>query len=134
MAKETTYKGIIGDWQRLAGAMLSNAAELGHLEASRLLLEQLLARALEILERQASLRAAKQEATRELQEVIASGQRLTIMLRQGLKQHYGPGAEKLTHFDLQPFRGRKRKTAQEPEVPTPTPTDPTEKPSAAPLR
>lgn len=134
MAKETTYKGILGDWQRLATALLTNAAELGHLEASRLMLEQLLARALEISERQASLRAAKQEATRELQEVLASGQRLTIMLRQGLKQFYGPRAEKLTHFDVQPFRGRKPKPAEGPEVPTPDPTAPAGKPPADPLR
>jgi hypothetical protein len=129
MAKETTYKGIWGDWQRLIAALLANAAELVHLEASRLLLEQLLARALEISERQAGLRAAKQEATRELQEIIASGQRLSIMLRQGVKQHYGPGSEKLTHFDVQPSRRRRRKPAEEPEVPTPVPTDPAGNPA-----
>jgi uncharacterized protein (DUF1778 family) len=128
MAKETTYKGILGDWQRLIAALLANAAELVHLEASRLMLEQLLARALEISERQAGLRAAKQEATRELQEIIASGQRLTSILRLGAKHHYGPGSEKLTHFDVQPFRGRKRKPAEQPEVPTPAPTDPAQTP------
>ena len=34
-----------------------------------------------------------------------------------VKQHYGPSAEKLVEFDLQPFRGRKPKPA--PETPSP---------------
>lgn len=31
------------------------------------------------------------------------------MLRASVKEHYGPKAEKLTEFGVQPFRGRKLK-------------------------
>jgi hypothetical protein len=126
MARETTYKGILGEWRRFIEALLTSGVELGHLGASRELLEQLLARAEEVAERQASLRAAKQEATRELQEILANGQRLLTMLRFGLKQHYGPHSDKLTHFGMQPFRRRRPAAVVEEPAPTaqPAPFEP----------
>jgi hypothetical protein len=51
--------------------------------------------------------------------VLTEGSRLTSLLRQALKEHYGIRSEKLDEFGLQPFRGRKAKPA--PETPQPAP-------------
>ena len=48
-------------------------------------------------------------ASKELQALIADGQRVAVLLRKGLKQQFGPKAEQLTAFKVQPFRGRKAK-------------------------
>lgn len=86
--------------------LLANILELGHLEPFRLKLEALLARAVEIIGRQADEKARKQESSRQLKEVMKEGQRLAALLRQSVKEHYGPTSEKLTGLGVQPFRGR----------------------------
>ncbi len=120
-SKETTYAGMLGDWQRLLGYLTANAAELGHLEASRTKLDGILSAIHEVGQRQAALAASKQEASKQLKALIGDGQRVATVLRVSLRDHYGPRAEKLVEFGLQPFRRRKTKQAA-PEVPeSPTP-------------
>ena len=123
MAKETTYAGKLGDWRRFLAALDANVTELPHLEMSRAKLTALLNQAVAINADQAARRAAKQEASKELLRLIIDGQRLANFLRKGVQEHYGPRAEKLSEFGLQPFRGLKRKTA--PDEPIPDPTTPT---------
>lgn len=120
MNRETTYKGILGDWEQLNKMLSENSAELPHLEMSRLKLEELLRQGLEVAARQSALRAEKQEASRQIRGLIADGQRLVSVLRLAVKEHYGPRAEKLVAFGVQPFRGRKPKDKQ----PTPPPAEP----------
>lgn len=120
MAKQTTYDGILGDLQRLSVSLSANTQDLAHLDASRLKLEALLARAIEISKEQASLRAGKQEMSRQIRQVTSDGQRLANALRVSIKEHYGPRAEKLVEFGVQPFRGRTRKAKPEdPDFPLP---------------
>jgi hypothetical protein len=114
MGNETTYVGRLGEWQQLLIALLASIVELAHLEVPRAKLEALLARALEITKLQADQKAAKQQTSQELKGVMAEGQRLANMLRTTLKEHYGPRAEKLTSFGVQPFRGRAAKAKTEP--------------------
>jgi hypothetical protein len=116
---ETTYAGKLGDWQRILTPLAANAADLPHLEMPRAQLATLLAQAVDIKQQQAAGRAVKETASLQLQSMIVDGQRLAALLRQAVKQHYGPRSPKLTEFNLQPFRGR----TQTP-VPTPTPTPP----------
>lgn len=52
------------------------------------------------------------------------GRKLANFLRNGVRQHFGNRAEKLTEFDLKPLRTRARKPAVGPEVKPPTPTPP----------
>ena len=61
----------------------------------------------------------EQEASQELQAIFAEGQRLVTGLRKLIKNHYGISSEKLAEFDIQPYRGRKRKVApvEIPEIP-----------------
>jgi hypothetical protein len=117
--RETTAAGKIGEWQRLLAPLDANAEELKHLEVPRTRLAAMAAHATALKQQQAAQRAAKQEASKQLLEMLNEGGRLTTLLRQALKQHYGIRSEKLAEFGLQPFRGRKQ-----PEPSTPTPATP----------
>ena len=115
MTKETTYSGILGSWQRTLNVFTANTGDLGHLETSRVKLEGILQRAQEIAKQQAALTASRQEQSQQLKALIQEGQRVMSVLRVSLKDHYGPRAEKLAEFGIQPFRGRKPKPQAEPE-------------------
>jgi len=120
MAKETTYRGMWGDWQSLAAKLEVNKEELGHLETLRLKLVALVTQAMGISQQQDAMRASKQEFSKQLRKIAAEGNRLAALLRAGVKEHYGIREEKIAEFGLQPFRGRKAKTAPEgPETPKP---------------
>lgn len=106
MSHERTYSGILGTWQRLLAALLG-LPELAHLEAIRAKLAMIADRVIETSRQQADLAANKQELSRSLRADIDNGERLATMLRKGVREHYGPRAEKLTAFGLLPFRGRK---------------------------
>ena len=118
MQKETTYTGILGEWQRLETALEINAGEVPHLDASRTMLTEILDKAQALAQEQAALAAEKQRITQELKLSISDGQRLATMLRQGLKQYYGIRSEKLTEFGLKPYRGL---TGRKEPVPPPPP-------------
>jgi hypothetical protein len=124
MAREPKYGVTFNGWERLAVRLEANAAELAHLEAPRQKLLAMLAQVRELSTQQAALAAGKQETTRRLQALIADGRKLATFLRTGVREHYGNRAEKLIEFDLQPFRGRPRVTAEPtkaPEPPAPAP-------------
>lgn len=121
MAREKKYVGIVGDLQRLLGAMEANREQLPQLEPFRQKLAGILAQALEVLQQQAALKASKQESSKRLQRLLSEGQRLANLVRTGVKEHYGIREEKVTEFGLQPFRGRKVKAVTEKPTPTPAP-------------
>ncbi len=118
MQPETTYRGILGDLERLNTALIANAAELPQLEGVRGQLEQLLNLARGVAQEQAALVAQKQDASLRLAKLLGNGQRVATAARKLLKAHYGLNAEKLAEFGVQPFRGRIRRKAA-PETPTP---------------
>jgi hypothetical protein len=95
--------------------MRANSADLPHLEISMARLDALLAQGLNLSKEQAVFQAGKQESTQQLQTVLVEGTRLATLLRNALKQHYGPTSEKLAEFGLKPFRGRKARQAPEPD-------------------
>ncbi|HEV7517566.1 MAG TPA: hypothetical protein VGR07_14800 [Thermoanaerobaculia bacterium] len=123
--KETTYAGKLGDWQRLLAPIEANATDLTHLEVPRVKLASLLSQAVALKKEQTARRAAKQDSSQQLQTMLVDGQRLAALLRQAIKQHYGPRSEKLAEFNLQPFRGRVKAKA------TPTSTTPASSTSSA---
>lgn len=98
---------IYGGWIGLAAGLEANEADLPHLDTQRQKLTEVMAKAQELLARQAAQAAAKQETTKQLQELIDQGLKLATFLRAGVKQHYGTRSEKLVEFHLQPFRGRR---------------------------
>jgi hypothetical protein len=127
--RETTHAGKTGDWYDMLQALAANAADLPHLEVPRTQLASLFSQVGEIKKQQASSRVVKQSSSQQLQAMIADGQRLVALLRQAVKQHYGPRSEKLHEFKLKPFRGLVRGTKSTPQKPTPTP-EPTPSPAA----
>jgi hypothetical protein len=116
VARETTYAGKFGDWQRLLEPLLANAADLAHLQMSRDKLSALAAQGVSLTREQAVHQASKQQVTRRLQSLVVDADRLVTLLRQAVKEHYGIRSEKLTEFGLQPFRGRPR-TPRPPALP-----------------
>ncbi len=125
--RETTAAGKIGDWQRLLLPLVANDDDLKHLEVPRTQLATMMTQATDLKQQQAAQRAAKQAASKQLQETLTEGVRLANLLRQAVKQHYGIRSEKLTEFGLQPFRGRKQ-----PDPSTPPPVPQPETPIATP--
>jgi len=124
MAGRTLFDEMVGGWKRLHGLIEANKAELPQLEPFLAKLGTLLDQAHEVASRQNAMRAAKQEASKEVQKLSAQGNRLTALLRAALKEHYGITEEKLTEFDLQPFRGRAPKKKKDPGQPQPPTTSP----------
>ena len=119
--KETTQAGVMGSLQKFQGKLEANSADLLHLEVPRAQLRAMLTRFEELSKQQGAMRASKQEASKEIKTIVDSAQQLGSGLRAMVKIHYGRRSEKLTEFDLQPFRGRKAK-APVPETPgTPAP-------------
>jgi hypothetical protein len=124
MPRESKYVGVVGDLQRLLGALEANREELPQVEPFRQKLAGILAHALEVLQQQAALKAGKQESSKRLRQLLGDGQRLATLARTAVKEHYGVREEKVTEFGLQPFRGRKVKAVIEKPVPTPSPPPP----------
>ena len=125
--RETTHAGKLGDWQRILAPLAANAADLAHLEVPRAKLAALLVEAVDLKKQQAASQATKEMSSQQLQAMIVDGQRLAALLRQAVKQHYGPRSPKLSEFNLQPFRGRPKSAKT---TPTPTPPAP-ESPAAS---
>ena len=111
---ETTYAGMLGDWDRWAAALTANELELGHLQVPKEQLISLALRGKALIQQQSELTAAKQDASKELKVTLVEGQRLVTLLRVAVRQHYGIDSEKLAEFGMQPFRGLRRRKAEEP--------------------
>jgi hypothetical protein len=62
--------------------------------------------------------ARKQEATREIQELLPELRKEGRVVRLGLKFELGTRSEELVRFGMKPFRGRKRrkKSAETPDA------------------
>lgn len=108
---ERTRSGRLEEWQRLLEALQANRSDLEHLATQSQQLGILLSRAEDLLQSQAALEAGRKEATQRLVAILADCQRLATALRFSLKHHYGPTAEKLTDFGIQPVQGRRKKPA-----------------------
>lgn len=122
MSNETTQLGQKGEWQELITS-LENNQELAYLTTQKDRLSGLLAQAVEITHQQNALAAQKQELSRQLQTIMAEGQRTATVLRKSIAAHYGIRSEKLAEFGMQPFRGRPfaprtRKPKPQPDAPS----------------
>jgi hypothetical protein len=116
-----TYAEIVAGWRDLTSGLTTNEPDLTHLNAHRQLLLALMEQSTDLTAQQAVHTAAKQDVSRQIQDLLDQGQKLATYLRVGVKQHYGNRNEKLVEFGLQPFRGRRP-----PVPPTTPPTEVTE--------
>ena len=119
----------LGDLQQFKESMSANVDKLTPYEVSRVKFDSLVGQAQELNRQQAALKAAKQEASRQFDAVLREARRLATVLRFAIKEHFGPDAEKVVEFGLQPFRGKARKK-KEPEAPLPEAPAPATAPTA----
>lgn len=115
MSRPKTYVGILGTWQRLLAPLQDLPPGLEFLVTLRDKLATMLGRAVDVTMQQHGMAADKQQLSVELRQIVNDGERLATALRVTIKEHYGPRAEKLTAFGIQPFRGRKPLPAPVPE-------------------
>jgi hypothetical protein len=78
------------------------------LEIPRAQFSTLLDKAHALVNQQKTHTAAKQDLTRQVEDLLKEGKKLATFLRVGVKQHYGNRNEKLVEFDVQPLRSRPR--------------------------
>src|SRR4029077_10750973 len=119
-ARETRTAGVLGELQNLAMTMEANKDQLPDLEPFRLKFAGIVTQTLEIRKQQVAFQASKQESSKQLQKLLTQGKSMADVLRTAGKNPFASREEKLVEFGLQPFRGRKVKSAA-PETPT-TPT------------
>jgi hypothetical protein len=125
MARETTNAGILGSLQRLSATLEANKEQLPQLEPFRGKLGGIVTKALDVSKDQAALKASRQEASKQLRQLLVDGQRVADVVRTIVRDHFGPREEKIAEFGLQPFRGRKARTVTgNPTPPATTPTPP----------
>jgi len=89
-------------------ALAANSAELPQMELPRQKVEEVLSGLKDLEVQQASLTAAKQEATKRRKALHDAGLQLLTFVDAGLRQHYGTQSEKLVEFGRQPFRSQPR--------------------------
>ncbi len=130
MAREPKYGATLNGWERLLASMEANADDFKTFEDHRAKLKSMLDTARETSAHQAAMAATKQEATKNLQTLLAEGRKLANFLRNGVKQHYGNRSEKLVEFGLAPLRAR-AKAKVDPQPPAPPPPSPTPHPTTA---
>ena len=118
--KGTSQADYIKQWQDLVSALAENAGDLPHLQTRLIKLQGILAQTVGVVQEQAASRAVKQEASRRLESLLSEGQKVATFLRVGVREHYGNRSEKLTEFNMLPFRSRTvPPTLPPPESPAP---------------
>ena len=119
MEHPTSQADHLKQWQLRLRALEANAQDLQHLEIGREKLQSVEGRAQIALQTQSAATATKQEASKQVESLIAEGRLVMSYLNAGLREHYGKYNEKLTEFGLMPFRGKKKKVAPPPPPETP---------------
>ena len=117
MSESNSYANVVTGWDLQLTAVDRNNVDLPQAEVPRERLRAILKEVRDLSAEQAALTARKQEASKRLQELLVQGRKLSTVLRTLVREHYGNRSEKLAEFNLQPFRGRPRKT--EPSLPVP---------------
>jgi hypothetical protein len=101
-------------WEQLVAAATNNIDELIPVVRRDVeILKQALGEIRELKKRQIELRAAAQQATRDLEAVMEKATRASVRVNQGVLATYGSKDEKLTEYGLRPWRPRRRKAIPE---------------------
>jgi paraquat-inducible protein B len=124
MAREPKYGTTLNGWQRLLTSMEANPQDFQQLEAYRAQLQTKLDAARQAATEQAAMAAAKQDATKRLNDLLVEGRKLVTFLRGGVKQRYGDKSEKLVEFDLAPARPKAKSSTDATKPPAPPPPTP----------
>lgn len=117
----TSIPDVQYDWENLGAAYRNNAPDLVGLDPLAGELDLVLTELRGLTKQQATLKAAAQQATKEIADRVARGRLLATRLRNGVKAHYGTRTEKVLEFGVRPFRKRVPKVAP-PEFPVTPPS------------
>jgi hypothetical protein len=99
----------VGTWSELADLVTPETTEgFPLLERTHGELREFVDEIQALLVQRDFFEARKQEVTQRIQEILPAGRRTATLLKQALKQHFGPDSEQLAAFGIKPFRGRKR--------------------------
>jgi hypothetical protein len=102
MARETHGITVQG-WKRLIDSLADKDMH-PTLKEYRETLLAMYQEALELAVKRDAHRAAKQEASRALEDTLERGRRLNSTIRVWLKKQYGPDSERLVEFGIRPRR------------------------------
>jgi hypothetical protein len=120
MRNPTSIADFLQDWELLLAALDQNLGDLPQLEIARTKLNGLLEQARILVPQQAAQASAKQSTSAQIEAVLTSGRKVATVIRFTVKEHYGTRNQKLTEFNLQPFRSRTvPPTLPPPESPAP---------------
>lgn len=119
MEQPTSQADHLKQWQLRLRALEANAQDLQHLEIGREKLQSVESRAQVAFQAQSAAAATKQEASKQVEGLIAEGRLIMAYLNAGLREHYGKFNEKLTEFGIAPYRGRRSKVVPPPPPETP---------------
>lgn len=100
-------------WERLAASVSNNIGELPALQRDLEILKQAVEEVREAKNRQTELRAAMQQATRDLEAAMEKANLTAVRVHEGLLSAYGSKSEKLTEYGFRPWRTRRRKAVPE---------------------
>lgn len=117
----TSIPDVQYDWENLGAAYRNNVPDLAGLDPLASELEGVLTELRGLTKQQATLKAAAQQATKEIADRVARGRLLATRLRNGVKAHYGTRTEKVLEFGVRPFRKRVPKIVP-PELPVTPPS------------
>ena len=112
MPKES-YGDHMSAWDKLAASLENNSEDLGYLRRELAILKEALTEAREAKHRQIMLRAASQQASRDLDAAMEKANEIAVRLHKGILTQYGYRSEKLVEFGLRPWRPRRPKAAPE---------------------
>lgn len=115
----------VAEWLLLIESVKRNLDELEPLRADLEILDEKVGEILELKQRQLALKAAAQQATRNLDGAMAVATEVAVKMRHGLVAKYTTRSEKLGEFGLRPRKGpgprSKAPVAAEPPTPKPRP-------------
>src|SRR5215207_4190725 len=100
MANEWQYMNTVNGWDRVDSAVTAKAEEAPELVISLPALREKAQRVRFLFAQQASLTAAKQESTRELNQLIKEGNALVDFIKTGARARYGKESEKVIEFGV----------------------------------
>lgn len=110
---------IMADWRSLLSAWLHHAETMAGSIEDRDLLARSLDQAEALKGLQDRLQGERQQATQQLNAVLAQGKEAAIRIRSLARSRIGPKSETLVHFRVSPIRPRKNRRQPTVEVPPP---------------
>ena len=117
-----TFRQRAGGWKLLSNAVKENLGEMPDLAAAQAELEQHIAEAEALANRQAALKADLQLTVRQRREAEVKGQDLRRRLAAKVQSHVGFKSERLHEFGIAPQRRRRPEPKSPEPSPAPSPT------------